>query len=157
MAAKNLSYFMRKQEDEIVTVPGPESFKDDDGSVIQFEVRVLPQEQIDKINAMYRKRSMATDKKGNPLVTNGEVVWKTERDNARATRHLMVEALVYPDLKNKDLMDFYKCVDVTEMPYKVFPRADDYEYVLRMVLRVLGIQTDVADQDGSDIDEAKNS
>ena len=84
MEKKNLKYFMRDTKDEIVTAPGPESFKDENGNVIDFEIKVLSQETINKINEAYRRRSMATDKKGNPLVTMGEVVWKVEKDNARS-------------------------------------------------------------------------
>ena len=94
---KDLKYFMRSTEAEVVTAPGPESFKDEEGNVIQFEIKVLTQEEINKINDAYRKHSMATDKKGNPLVYQGEVIWKTEKDNARASRHLVVEALQFPN------------------------------------------------------------
>lgn len=38
---KDLKYFMRSQEPEIVTAPGPESFKDEQGNVIQFEILSL--------------------------------------------------------------------------------------------------------------------
>ena len=99
MAKKDLKYFMRSTEAEIVTAPGPESFKDEDGNVIPFEIKVLTQAEINQINDNYRKRSMATDKKGNPLIAMGEVVWKTEKDSAKASRHMIVEALQYPDLK----------------------------------------------------------
>jgi len=61
---KDLKYFMRNTETEIVTAPGPSSFKDENGKVIQFEIKVLSQEQINKINDAYRRKSMATDKKG---------------------------------------------------------------------------------------------
>jgi len=152
---KNLKYFMRDTEPEIVTVPGPDSFKDENGNVIQFEIKVLTQAEIQKINDGYRTRRIATDKKGNPLIANGEVVWKTEKDNQRAARHIMVEALQYPDLKNKELMDYYKCVDMTEMPLHVFPKADEFEHVLRIVMSALGL----GDFDGNDeeiIEEAKN-
>ena len=75
-ANKSLKFFMRPQEEQIVTFTGPESFKDDEGNPIEFEVKVLPQREIDKINNIYRKRSIATDKKGNPIVDGGEVVWR---------------------------------------------------------------------------------
>ncbi|MCC8157307.1 MAG: hypothetical protein LIO54_08530 [Oscillospiraceae bacterium] len=154
MAKKDLKYFMRSTEDEIVTAPGPDSFRDEDGNVIQFEIKVLSQAEITKINNMYRRRGAATDKKGNPLIANGEIVWKTEKDNAKATRHMLVEALQYPDLKDKDLMDYYKCVDVTEMPLLVFPKADEYQHVLKIVMQALGLQSAVGDED--DLEEAKN-
>lgn len=153
---KDLKYFMRSKEPEIVTVPGPESFKDGEGKVIDFEIRVLTQEEINRINNNYRKRSMATDKKNNPLVANGEVIWKTEKDSAKATRHLIVEALQYPDLKDKELMDYYGCVDVTDMPLKVFSKADEYEHVLRIVMQALGLSSTVSEDEDKDIDAAKN-
>ena len=80
MAKKDLKYFMRSKEAEIVTAPGPDSFKDEEGNVIKFEIKVLTQEEITKINNNYKKRTMATDKKGSALIANGEVVWKTEND-----------------------------------------------------------------------------
>lgn len=154
MAKKDLKYFMRKDEPEIVTVPGPDCFKDEDGNVVQFEIKVLSQAEIQRINDAYRRRSIATDKKGNPLIANGEVVWKTERDSARASRHMIVEALQYPDLKDKELMDFYGCVDVTEMPLKVFPKTDDFQYVMRIVMQALGLVSRV--DDGEELEAAKN-
>lgn len=153
---KDLKYFMRSKEPEIVTAPGPESFKDEVGKVIDFEIRVLTQEEINRINNNYRKRSMATDKKNNPLVANGEVIWKTEKDSAKATRHLIVEALQYPDLKDKELMDYYGCVDVTDMPLKVFSKADEYEHVLRIVMQALGLSSAVSEDEDKDVDAAKN-
>lgn len=154
MANKDLKYFMRSQEPEIVTAPGPDSFRDEAGNVIQFEIKRLTQEEITRINDAYRRHGMATDKKGNPMVANGEVIWKTERDSAKASRHIIVEALQYPDLKSKELMDYYKAVDVTDMPLKVFSTADEYQHVSRIVMQALGLAPGVSDDD--DLTEAKN-
>lgn len=41
MPKKDLKYFMRNEEVEIVKVPGPESFKDDEGNVIELEIKIL--------------------------------------------------------------------------------------------------------------------
>lgn len=153
-AKKDLKYFMRSTELEIVTAPGPESFKDEDGNVIELEIKVLSQSDIQRINDMYRKRSMATDKKGNPLIAMGEVVWKTERDSARAARHLIVEALQYPNLKDEELMKYYKCADVTEMPLKVFSKSDEFQHVSRMVMSALGLAEYATDEEN--MEAAKN-
>ena len=152
---KDLKYFMRSKEAEIVTAPGPDSLKDEKGEVIQFEIKVLTQEEINKINNNYKKRTMATDKKGNALIANGEVVWKTENDATRAIRHMIVEALQYPNLKDKELMEYYGCVDITDMPLKVFPKTDEYQHVMRIVLQALGITAPVNDDE--DLAAAKNS
>ena len=145
---------MRSTEPKIVTVPGPDSFKDEDGKVIDFEIRVLSQEEINRINEGYRKRGMATDKKGNPLIANGEVVWKTEKDPAKASRHIIVEALQYPDLKDPDLMKHFGCVDFTDMPLKVFPTADEYQHVSRIVMQALGLASAISDEE--ELADAKN-
>lgn len=155
MAKKDLKYFMRNVEPEVVTVPGPETFKDENGEVIQFEIKKLTQEEITRINNAYRKRSMATDKKGNPLVANGEVIWKTEKDGARASRHMIVEALQYPNLKDEELMKYYGCNDITEMPLKVFSGADEYQHVSRIVMQALGLAEKINDDE--DLADAKNS
>lgn len=154
MAKKDLKYFMRSTEAEIVTAPGPESFKDEDGNVIPFEIKVLTQAEINQINDNYRKRSMATDKKGNPLIAMGEVVWKTEKDSAKASRHMIVEALQYPDLKDPELMKHYGCVDVTDMPLLVFSKSDEYQHVSRIVMQALGLASTVNDDE--DMKDAKN-
>ncbi|MCI8628447.1 MAG: tyrosine-type recombinase/integrase [Firmicutes bacterium] len=132
---KDLKYFMRNTQTEIVTAPGPSSFKDENGKVIQFEIKVLSQEQINKINDAYRRKSMATDKKGNPLIAMGEVVWKTEKDNEKSVRHMIVKALQYPDLKNKELMDYYGCVDITTKQGKIYKHrmlARDFDRLLEV-------------------------
>lgn len=154
MAKKDLKYFMRSREAEIVTVPGPDSFKDEEGNVIQFEIKKLTQEEITKINENYRRHSMATDKRGNPLVANGEVIWKTEKDSAKASRHMIVEALQYPNLKDPELMKYYGVVDVTDMPLKVFATADEYQHVSRIVMQALGLAGAVNDEE--ELAEAKN-
>lgn len=152
--ARDLKYFMRQQKEETVTVPGPESFKDEEGNVIQLEIRVLSEAEIRRINNNYRKRSIATDKKGQPYIANGEVVFKTEKDSDRALRHVIVEALVYPNLKDKELMEFYHCVDVTDMPTLVFSRRDEYNQVSRAVMTALGMLD--APTDDELVNDAKN-
>lgn len=155
MAKKDLKYFMRNTEPEVITMPGPDTIKDENGEVIQLEIRVLSQSEIMKINNMYKRRSIAMDKRGNPLVANNEVIWKTERDNGRAGRHMMVEALQYPNLKDPALMEHYKCVDITEMPLLVFPRADEFSHVNRVVMAALGLG-EYTEEDKETIEEAKN-
>lgn len=154
--AKDLKYFMRSQEQEIVTVPGPETIKDEDGNVIELEIRVLSQAEIRRITNNYRKRSIAVDKKGQPYIAGGEVVYKTERDSERAARHIIVEALAYPDLKDKKLMEYYGCTDVTEMPLLVFPRADEYSHVSRAVMTALGMMEGTEADETEVIEDAKN-
>lgn len=157
MAKKDLKYFMRDNSNEIVTVPGPESFKDENGEVINLEIRKLSQNEIDKIYDGYTRRAMAVDKRGNPLSNGGEVLWKVEKDNSKAARHLIAEALQFPDLRDKELMSFYNCFDITEMPSLVFSHPDEYQHVMRAVLAVQGLIDNFEDSDSTAVvEEAKN-
>lgn len=139
--SKNLKYFMREaaEVERVVTVPAPESFKDENGKVIQLEVKVLSSERIRAINEAYHTHTVALDKKGNPYINGGNVVFRDERDNAKATRHILVESLQYPKLDDPELMKYYNCVDITQMPEKVFSRADEFAHVTRVVMALLGI------------------
>ena len=136
---RDLKYFMREQQEEVITAQGPSSICDEEGNPITLEIRVLNNTTIQKIFKSYSQRSIAMDGKGNPFIANGEVVFKTEKDNARAVRHIIAEALVYPDLKDKDLMGFYKCHDISEMAQLVFSSADEYAHVSRVVMAALGL------------------
>lgn len=157
MSKKDLKFFMREEKEEIVTAPAPDTFTDEDGNKIELEIRVLSNARIQEIFTSYRKRSVATDKKGTPYLTpGGEVVFKIERDNARAIRHIIAEALVYPSLKDEKLMSFYKCNDITDMPFKVFTRADEYAHVSQMVLSALGLAEAQQTPDDTLVEEAKN-
>lgn len=154
---KNLKYFMVEDEEpEIVTVEGLERFKDEKGNVIPFEIEVLSQEQIQRITDAYTERKIATDRRGNPIISNGEVAYKVNKDGEKMVRHLIVEALKYPNLKAPEMMNRYKCVDATEMPLKVFRKSTEYQYVARMVMAALGMGSFDIDDDEL-IEEAKNS
>ena len=52
-------------------------------------------------------------------------------------------------------MEYYHCVDVTDMPLKVFPKADEYQHVSRMVMQALGLASAVNDDE--ELEAAKNS
>lgn len=155
---KDLKYFMiANDEPEIISVEGVERFKDEEGNVIPLDIEVLSQEKIQKITDAYTERRIATDKRGNPIIApNGDVAYKVKKDGEKMVRHLIVEALKCPDLKAKELMDYYKCVDITEMPLKVFRKTAEYQYVSRMVMSVNGMGSFGLDDDDL-VNEAKNS
>ena len=86
MTNKNLKYFMREEsrQEQIFQIPAPARFVDEKGEVLQMEVKKLHNDTIAKINDMYKSRTPMKDKKGNYIVQNGEVVFKTEKDSVKA-------------------------------------------------------------------------
>jgi hypothetical protein len=150
---RSLKAFMRPDTQEIVKVPAPESFPGED-----LEIRVLSQAEISRLHKMYTQKSISLDKNRNPHVHQGEAVWRVERDSVKAGNHMLVEALVWPDLKDKEMMEHYGCIDVTDMPSLVFNKPGEYAYVNRMVLIALGLAEATAEERNVDklVDEAKN-
>lgn len=155
---KNLHYFMREsaKEESVVTVPGIESIKDEHGKVVPFEVKKLSRKSVQEITGKYETQEIVYDTNKKPYVVDGEVVCRTKNDHARASRHLIVEALQYPNLKDPAMMDFFKCYDVTDMPLLVFPQADEYAQVINIVMRTLGLR-DAAEEQNHEVNDAKNS
>lgn len=156
---KDLSIFMREsaKTDEIITVPAPDSFKDGDGKPVMLEFKVLSLTEREKIRKNYTKRSIAVDKKGKPIIDNGEIVFKTETDNMKSSMHMLTEALVYPDLKDPELMKYFECFDITEMPMKVFFKPGEFEAVNKAFLATIGIGDDIEAADESVvIEDVKN-
>ena len=157
---KSLKAFMREsaKTEEIVTAPGPESIIDPEtGQPVVLEIKVLSTETIQKINDRYKRKAVAVDKKGQPYIANGEVAFRVDKDNVKASQHIIAEALVHPDLKDPELMAFFECVDIAEMPLKVFPKSDEYTHVSRAVMVALGIASEPAQEEQeAALEEAKN-
>jgi len=160
MAEMSLAYFMKEsnKEREIVEIPGVDSYRDKDGNIIPFRVKVLNQKEIDKIYEKWRKKEIVKEKNGRPLVDRGSVVYDNSLDANRALRDVIVNALEFPNLKDEKLRKFYECEDVTDMPLLVFPKRREYDQVVRDVLSVLGIGEDEEpeEKDRVEVEEAKN-
>lgn len=138
MANKFKAFMLEElKKDEIITFPGVETFKDETGKPIDFQIRKMGVDEIQKIRSSYRSKKVATDKKGKPLIAGNSVVYAEDYNAEKAGAHIMVEAFVVPDMHDKDLMEFYGCVDVTDMPNKLFKRYEDYQYANQCVLQAL--------------------
>lgn len=158
MAEKTLAYFMREtaRKQEVVEVPGIESIRDENGNIVPFKVKILTKKQIDDIYDKYRTRTLLCDKKNKPIFNRGQAVFDINTDSNRALRRIIVEALVYPDMHDKELMEYFDCYDYSEMPLKVFPNPKEYDQVANIVLSALGIlEEDESGDDESEVQEAK--
>lgn len=157
MKNKNLSYFMREElkNEDIVEIPGPESILDENGNPVMFQIKRLRRERVDKIYDRYRTLKPALDKNKKPYVVDGKMVMMEEKDYAKALRHVMAEALVYPNLRDEELMKFYDCIDVTEMPVKIFTQKE-YSEVIKMLNHVLAIDDEDEEEQEDDLESAKN-
>lgn len=156
MANSSLKAFMRSKakEEEVVSVYGPESIVDDEGNRVALKVKRLSVNHINKIYDRYNYPCSAKDDRGNVIIRNNRVVKDFYNDMEGYTNRLIVEGLVEPNLHNKELMDFFKCADVMDMPHAVFASKAEYEYVRDVIISLAG--TLAGDENKYIVDEAKN-
>lgn len=156
MAGSSLKAFMRNKakEEEIVNVYAPESFVDEGGNRVKLQVKRLSVKHVNEIYERYNYYAAAKDDDGNVLIRNNRVVKDFVVDAEGYTNRLIVEGLVYPDLHDKELMNFYGCADVMEMPHAVFASKAEYEYVRDVIISLTCTLS--GDENEYIIDEAKN-
>lgn len=138
--ANSIRAFMRNKakEEEIVKVLAPKSFLDEKGERAVLEIKRLSTNHVNKVYSAYHHPIVAKDENGNIIVRNGKVVKDVFVDEEANINRLIVDALVFPDLHNKELMDFYGCSDVMDMPHAVFASTKEYRYVSDIVLKLAG-------------------
>lgn len=158
MTDKNLKYFMRPEakEEKIFEVPGPDTITNEKGEVVNLQIRQLHNDKIVEINSMYKSKVPMKDGKNAFVVQNGQVVFKSETDVAKINRRLIVEALAYPNLKDEELMKFFNCLEITDMPLKVFPTNEEYGYVQKKVFEILGMAEAPEEEVKKETEDAKN-
>ena len=156
MSAKNASInaFMRPElkEQTIVEIPGIKTFVDENGEPIPFKIRVITTADLERIRKGCRIRKIAKDSKGKPIFQSGVIQYSEEYDGNAMSKHMIEEALVFPDLHDKELLAYYGVNSAIELVDKLFQKLDDYTYILNKIQEVSGIS-----DDGDEIiEEAKN-
>lgn len=157
MATKDLKYFMREElkTEDVVEVPGPSTILDEEGNIVMIKVKRLTRKHIDDIYDHYRSTVPALDRNKKPYVVDGKMVMKENKDYSKALRHLIADALVYPNLRDEELMKFYNCIDVTEMPRLMFTQNEFIE-LTSIVNQVLGLAEPDEKEQEEDLEDAKN-
>lgn len=138
----NLKAFMKPElkEQEVIELPGIEAFKDDKGEPIPFRLKRLSRSELKEIRENNTTKTIVKDKRTNkPMVgSNNRIVYDEQYDSEAAGLEIMVECFVQPNLKAKELRDFYGVELNTELPEKMF-QGDDWEYANKCVLIACGL------------------
>ena len=155
----DLSYFMRENKPSESEYPAPKGFVDKDGNRINLKFRILSESEITEIRRHWRETRFAKDERtGRYIFTpTGKIATYENYDGDSAMREMLVESLVYPNLRDKNLMAHFNCVNAFDMPTNVFTR-DEYAYVVNAFdkLHGYGDVSNDDDEEDSDIDKAKN-
>ena len=91
---------MEETEEYIVS----ERFRGEDGKVLPFKLRKLDQATA---NAL-RKKCQTTK------TVRGQIVERT--DEAKYTSLLIIESVIEPNFKDKEMCDYYKLIDPADVP-----------------------------------------
>ena len=156
MSNASIKSFMRSKarQEEVVSVLAPEGFVDEKGERAVLKVKRLSTNHINKVYEQYNYSTIARDENKQPIVRNNRIVKDFVQYAEGNINRLIVDALVFPDLHDKELMEFYGCVDVMDMPHAVFASRSEYEYVRDVVMKLSGTLS--GEECDCIINEAKN-
>ena len=146
--------FMKEElkVDQIVEIPGIKTFCDKDGNPIPMKIKVITSGKLSELRNLARKRTIAKDKKGKPIFNGGQIQYSEEIDSTLLTDVMIAESLVFPDLHDKDLLNYYGEQEAVKLVHKVFAKIDDYTYISDQITEVSGLSRDADEL----VDEAKN-
>lgn len=150
----SIQAFMRPElkEETIVEIPGIQTFTDEKGEPIPFKIRMITTADLTRIRKGCHVRKIAKDAKGKPIFQNGQIQYDDQYDGNAMNDQMIVQALVFPDLHNKELLDFYGVLDSVELVHKLFRKLDDYTYITEKIQEISGITSDGDEV----IEDAKN-
>ena len=154
MANTSIRAFMRDElkEQTIVTIPGIKTFSDENGKPIDMKIRVITTGDLTRIRNACHHRVVAKDRKGKPIFQNGQIQYDDYYDSSAMSDQMIAESMVFPDLHDKELLEFYGCNDAVELVHKLFAKLDDYSYITDKIQEISGITSDGDEV----IEEAKN-
>lgn len=151
---ENFKNFMIEglKKTEVLTFRGVDTFKDDNGNPVPLKFKQISKTEAEELRKNFTTKTPAVNKKGNYIITDGRIVNDIEVDYAKYTDALIVETMIYPNLKDKELLDYYGVYAGTELLHILF-KGKDYDYVDRCAAQA----SDLIPVDESKlIDELKN-
>ncbi|MGG3801794.1 phage tail assembly chaperone [Metabacillus fastidiosus] len=143
MTQRDMSFFM-KGKGEAVTeekVYVSKRFKDEKGKVIPFIMKPIPTTRIEELE----KECME------PVEEKGKKVGE-RLNRVRWLTRMGIESAVYPNFKDKELLDSYKEVDPVVVVKQVLSVGGEFTEWINAVQRVNGYEEDFEDL----VEEAKN-
>lgn len=146
--------FMRKElnEEQRIQIPGVKTFSDAEGNPIPITIRLITTSDLKQIRKACHIRKPAKDNKGKLVFQGGQLQYDDQYDGNAISDEMIVQALVFPNMRDKELLDFYKCNSSVELVHKMFWRLDEYTYLIEKIQEASGIDAG----DDEIIDEAKN-
>ncbi|OYP09996.1 XkdN-like tail assembly chaperone [Lachnotalea glycerini] len=136
----NFNSFMKqsKIERNNIQIAASESFEDEKGNSLMWEIRSLKTKEADYI----RNECTSINQKGK----------KVDVDNAKFNRMIAAKCTVFPNLNDKELQDSYGVMSAEELIVEMLDNDGEYQAYCQKILEISGYNK----TDSQLVDEAKN-
>lgn len=140
-----LSVFLKKnkQERKNAFFPATKNFVDKNGDPIMWEVRPLTTSENERIQVECTKEVPVPGKKG---------MFRSKTDTQMYLTKLMVAAIVFPDLYNKELQDSYGVMTPEDLLKELIDNPAEFNDFREFIVEQSGFDKDLNEE----IEEAKN-
>lgn len=141
----NLALFMKKNKKvrENTFYAATSSLMDENGEPLKWEIKPLTTEEVERIRLECTKEVPVPGKRGQ---------FRTKVDSNMYNDKLMVAAVVFPDLYNKELQDSYGVMSPEALLKKMIDNPSEYFDLFGYVSEQSGFDKEIEDE----IEEAKN-
>ena len=127
----NLSAFLHPAPiEDVREVIISDRFRDENGKIIPFKIRPLTQEENEALSKQCRRSRKV----------NGQPV--EYLDQAEYSRRVVVAGTVEPNFAAKEICDFYKVMDPSQVPGKML-RAGEFAALMKAIMKVSGFGADL--------------
>ena len=134
----SLESFMLKDEVKEVEYVASNRFKDKDGNVEKWKLKTITADENDNIRKQCYKQVQAGKR------------MKQEFDTVKYLELLADRCVVYPDLHNVELQNFYGEMDSIKLLKKHLLNPGEYDNLMSEIQKINGYEVDEA------VEEAKN-
>lgn len=134
----SLESFMIKEEAKEYEYIASEKFKDNEGNPIKWKLKTITADENDEIRKQCYKQIQA-----------GKRV-KREIDPVKYLEALAERCIIYPDLHNVELLNFYNEMDAIKLLKKHLLGPGEYDDLMEEIQRINGYDLE------EEVEEAKN-
>ena len=138
MSGLNAFFKKNKKERATVKYAASKDFVDEEGKVMEWEIRPLKSKEADRI----REECTSIEAKGKKVAV----------DNGKFNRMVAAACTIYPDLKNAQLQERYGVLGADNLIQELLDNDGEYQQYCKKVLEISGYEVN----DGELVEEAKN-
>lgn len=132
-----------KKQRENIKIAVSDSFLDENGNVLEWEIRPISTRENERIREEATKQVPINAKKG---------IYTPKLDFAKYSALLISKSVVFPDLNDKELQESYGVMCAEDLVIEMLDCPGDYSNLMEKIQEFNGFDIDIDDK----VEEAKN-